>query len=101
MTQTDVREAAGVGQSTVSEFETGTAPNITAENLLPMCRAVGVTAEYVWFGGESASAAEEQEAVALLRSASPVLRDAAIRSLRAMLATAQAEPGKRAGAGRQ
>lgn len=94
MSQVAVAAAAGVSQPAISEFEGGRTDGIQAINLVKMCVAVGVTAEYVVIGTRSAQDDQEAEAVALLRGADSTQRDLAMRALRGML-TASPAPASR------
>lgn len=85
MTQTEVAVAAGVKQSTVSEFEGGQTEKVKVSSLVPMCIAVAVTVEYVWTGARAARSADEDEAIFLLRGATDAERLQALKSLRGML----------------
>lgn len=84
MTQVQLQAKTGVLQSTISEFESGANKDMDASSLVKLCKAAGVTVEYVMLGAV-ADADHEAEALALLRHAAPEDREMAMRSLRGML----------------
>jgi len=94
ITQVQLRLAARVTQSSISEFETGKNTNMDALAMARICRVLGVTVEHIAFG--TAADADAEELAARLLHASPEARVMAMAALRAMLPLG-ASPGKQAG----
>jgi transcriptional regulator with XRE-family HTH domain len=95
LTQIEVAKAAGVAQSTVSDFESGKTDDIMAANLVRMCLAVSVPVEYVMLGSRAARDDEEAELISLLRGAADDQVRSALKSVRGIVAPDIAAPRKR------
>jgi transcriptional regulator with XRE-family HTH domain len=94
LSQVAVAELTGLSQAAVSEAENAHPPTMLAVTMASLCGALGVTLEFVMHGNAAEKTAQEAEVLALLRQASPDMRDAALRTLRALLAS-PASDGKR------
>ena len=94
LSQVAVAELTGLSQAAVSESENAHPPTMLAVTMAALCGALGVTLEFVMHGNAAEKTAQEAEILALLRQASPDMRDAALRTLRALLAP-PATDGKR------
>jgi transcriptional regulator with XRE-family HTH domain len=93
LTQVEAARIAGISQAALSEYETGSTADMMASTLHRLCTATGVTVEYILTGVGIDSDDDEREAGALLRQASPGIRAAAMRALRAILG-AELDAGK-------
>jgi len=82
--QKQLEAETGVRQSRISDLENDKKVNINVWQAHALCKRLGITVEYLLTGAKRA-AAEEVEAVALLRNAEPELREAAMNALRGML----------------
>ncbi len=92
LTQVQLAQVSGVGQSAISELESNKTPEPTATTLAALCQALDITMEYAIAGSGSERAAIESEALALLRRASPIQLSSAIGALRGMLDQNNATP---------
>lgn len=86
LSQQQVAAELGVAQSTISDAELVHPPKMLATTLMALCARYGLTVDYVMTGSSSDTGHVEAEAARLLRYASPEMRDAAMKVLRAMLA---------------
>jgi transcriptional regulator with XRE-family HTH domain len=85
LSQVAVAALAGLSQAAVSEAENTHPPNMLAVNMAALSGALGITLDFVMHGQHAEKTALEAEVLALLRQAPPDMRDAALRTLRALL----------------
>ena len=88
LSQMALAARTGISQPAISEAENADPPNMLATTLDALCSALGVPLDFVMHGASAARTAQEAEILALLRAATPELREAALRALRAILAPA-------------
>lgn len=82
--QTQLAEDTGVQQSRISDLVRDKRTSMDARHMHALCKRLGITVEHL-LEGTQGNSADEAEAVALLRSADPELREAAMNALRGML----------------
>lgn len=90
LTQGQLAALAGVDQSIISDIENG--KGMKAETLMGVAAGLETTPEWVMAGG-TPDAKVEAEAASLLRSMEPEARQAAIGSLRGIVAAKPRKPG--------
>jgi transcriptional regulator with XRE-family HTH domain len=86
LSQMALAARTGISQPAISEAENAHPPTLLATTLDALCGALGLSLDFVMHGTSAAKTEQEAELLSLLRSASPDMRDAALRSMRALLA---------------
>jgi len=101
LSQQELAARIGMAQSVISDAETQHPPKMLATTLTAICDQLGISADYVMGRAEADHHMDiEAEAAELLRQAEPEQQELAMRALRAMLASPEAQPRKRQANGR-
>jgi transcriptional regulator with XRE-family HTH domain len=86
LTQVQLRDRAKIGQSTLSELESGASQSMTVETLMSLCRVLTTTPNYVLYGAKDEADLEasmqEAELVAIFRELPATGKTALVGSAR-------------------